>query len=55
MKRILDTVFWLSVIATVMLSWAACETVSDSALTGAFCAGFLGLITGMLSLQQEEP
>lgn len=50
---VLDAVFWIAVVVTVMLSWSAVDGYSQDALTLAFAAGAIGLIA-YVSMEEES-
>lgn len=51
-NNLLDSIFWIAVVITVMLSWSATDNNSQDALTLAFAAGAIGLIA-YVSLEDE--
>lgn len=50
--HLLDAIFWIAVVVTVMLSWSATDNSSQDALTLAFAAGAVGLVA-YVSMEDE--
>lgn len=54
MRGLLDTLFWLGTVVSVMLSWAAYVSLGHNALTNAFIVAAFALCMYMLSENVDE-